>query len=126
MQKVNTIVSVINKDPTNNSQLASNELAPPNHTIPLMSSHTLCSNPVSHSHSVITTSKDFEAFRYDEPYNPVSYVRDIRKVSIFPSKSVHAYNILQAVPFENGLYPPLVAFVNRTFDAKITYRNWNV
>ena len=76
-------MSIIIKNPTSNPRLASNELAPPNHPSPVLSSLILCSNPVFRTRSVITTLKDLEPFCHAESYNLVSYIRDIKKVYLF-------------------------------------------
>ena len=47
------------------------------------------------------------SFYNNEPYNPISYTRDVNKVSIVPPKGDHAYDVLHAVPFvESQTTPP--------------------
>ena len=106
LRKVDTLVSVNNRDPTSISQIENKKIAPPSYPFPIMSSHIPCSNPASHSYPVITTAKDVDPFYNNESYNPISYTRDVNEVSIVPPKGDHAYNILHAVPFDDSYTTP--------------------
>ena len=83
-QNAKTFMPVIAKELTGNPRLANNELTLPDCPLPGMSSLFLCPNPVSHSHSVITTSNDLEPFHKDESYNPISYTRDVKNANEKP------------------------------------------
>ena len=106
MLKVNTLVSVINKDPTSYSEMDKNKSALPSYPFSVMSSHIPWSSPTPHSYPIISTAKDVDHFYNNESYNPISYTRNVNKVSIVPPKGENAYNVLQAVPFDDSHTTP--------------------